>query len=142
MGDVEDTTLPMLFRESPLNSIWEGSGNVICLDVLRTLAHEPLAGEALNAELDAARGSDERFDMALGEARVRWRKSPEENEARVFVEAMATLLTAAILIRHAPSAIADGYVTSRLMNDRGSTAGTVTGIEAKAILERCQAIDA
>ena len=91
MGDVEDTTLPMLFRESPLNSIWEGSGNVICLDVLRTFAHEPLAGEALNAELDAARGSDERFDMALGEARVRWRKSPEENEARVFVEAMATL---------------------------------------------------
>src|SRR6056297_4293521 len=82
MGYVEDTPLPLLYREAPLNSIWEGSGNVICLDILRTLAKEPLAGEALSAELTSVSGQDQRFDRAVKTHMQTFPKLPEEAQAR------------------------------------------------------------
>jgi putative acyl-CoA dehydrogenase len=90
MGYVEDTPLPLLYREAPLNSIWEGSGNVICLDVLRTLSRVPEAVAALRQELEAARGSDRRYDAALTAHHTRWDRLPDEAEARWFTESLAT----------------------------------------------------
>ncbi|MBU2941489.1 acyl-CoA dehydrogenase family protein [Shimia thalassica] len=136
MGYVEETPMPMLYREAPLNSIWEGSGNVICLDILRTLAREPLAVEQLDMVLDAARGHDTRFDAALQDHRNQWSSMPPESEARWFAESLATLLTAATLMETSPQAIVDGYVTSRVANARGSIAGSVRGLDTDAILAR------
>lgn len=136
MGYVEETPMPMLYREAPLNGIWEGSGNVICLDILRTLAREPLAGEVLNAALDAARARDSRFDAALEAHRARWPALPPEGEARWFVESLASLLTAATLFECTSDAVAAGYVTSRLSGERGSLPGSVAGLETAEIMQR------
>jgi putative acyl-CoA dehydrogenase len=134
MGYVDDTPLPMLYREAPLNGIWEGSGNVICLDILRTLARDPAAAAALDAALDAARGADRRYDAALDAHRTYWPKAPPEAEARLFCERLAVLLTAAVLIRDGGAAVADGYVATRVAGVRGQTPGAVTGIDTAAIL--------
>ncbi len=136
MGYVEDTPLPMLFRESPLNSIWEGSGNVICLDVLRTLSKEPLAVEALRAELEAARGADRRYDAALDAQFARWPGMPPEAEARWYAERLGVLLTASVLIRGAPAPVADGYVATRVAGERGQVSGSVSGLDEAAIIAR------
>ncbi|PIE13112.1 MAG: DNA alkylation response protein [Rhodobacterales bacterium] len=136
MGYTDDTPLPMLFRETPLNSIWEGSGNVICLDVLRALSRDRVAAEALEADLRRATGADARFDAALAAHRARWPGLPEEGEARWFVESLATLLTASVLLRHAPGAVADGYIVTRLEGARGRVHGAVSGLDIAAILER------
>ncbi|RMD92963.1 MAG: DNA alkylation response protein [Alphaproteobacteria bacterium] len=136
MGYVEDTPLPLLFRESPLNSIWEGSGNVICLDILRTLSREPLAAEVLAAELDGAVGGERVYDAALEAFRTRWPGLPPEGEARLFAEQAATLLTAAQLIRHAPGPVAAAYCATRLSGTRGQVAGAFSGIDAAPMLER------
>ncbi|MEO1676641.1 MAG: acyl-CoA dehydrogenase family protein [Pseudomonadota bacterium] len=134
MGYVEDTPLPMLYREAPLNGIWEGSGNVICLDILRALSRDPAASEALYAELDAARGSHTDYDAALASARARWPGVPPEVEARAFAERMACLLTAAVLLRHLPGPVADGYAATRLgQSERGLTPGTAA-LDADGIL--------
>uniref|UniRef100_UPI0040486532 acyl-CoA dehydrogenase family protein n=1 Tax=Yoonia sp. TaxID=2212373 RepID=UPI0040486532 len=136
MGYVEDTPLPMLYREAPLNGIWEGSGNVICLDALRTLAKDPLAQLGLAAELDAALGHNNRYDTALREHRARWPSDPPESDARWFVERTALLLTASIMLRQAPDAIADAFVATRLSGDRGRFCGAVGALECDRILAR------
>ncbi len=138
MGYVEDTALPMLYREAPLNSIWEGSGNVICLDILRTLARMPHAAAAVDAELDAVKGQDRRYDAALAAHRARFAGPPGEAEARAFAESLATLLTAAVLLAQAPAAVAEGYVATRLDGPRGRVAGAVdaAALDSEAILAR------
>jgi putative acyl-CoA dehydrogenase len=136
MGYVEDTPLPLLYREAPLNSIWEGSGNVICLDVLRTLAREPLAGEALSEELAQVAGQDRRFDAALRAHMQTFPKLPEEAQARWYAESLATLLTASVLLRHAPDAVSGAYVATRLSEPRGRVAGVIGGIDTGAVLAR------
>ena len=136
IGYTGDTVLPMLYREAPLNSIWEGSGNVICLDVLRTLAKVPEAGEALRAELAAATGALTAYDHALTGHFQRWPGLPPEAEARWYCENLATLLSASVLIRKAPSAVSDAYVQTRLAAGHGRTTGTITGINAHAIIAR------
>jgi putative acyl-CoA dehydrogenase len=135
MGYVEDTPLPMLYREAPLNGIWEGSGNVICLDILRTLAREPEAGAQLMADLDAARGADRRYDAVLDDHLARWPGLPAEAEARWFAERTALLLTASVLIRQAPAPVADAFVATRLAGARGHVAGSLA-VEAAPILQR------
>ncbi|WP_172295787.1 acyl-CoA dehydrogenase family protein [Pseudoruegeria sp. HB172150] len=135
MGYVEDTPLPLLYREAPLNSIWEGSGNVICLDILRTLARDPDAGEALAQALDAGKGSDSRYDAALSDHRTRWSSLPPEAEARFFAERTATLLTAVTLMETAP-AVAGTYLATRLTFDRGLTAGAVSAVDTAQLLDR------
>ena len=136
MGYVEDTPLPMLYREAPLNSIWEGSGNVICLDVLRSLGRDPLAAEMLGRALSASKGADRQYDTALAAWRSRWPGPVPEAEARWFVEATATLLAASQLLQTAPRAVAEGYVQSRLTRDRGRLPGAVAGLDTGAILSR------
>lgn len=136
MGYVEDTPLPLLYREAPLNSIWEGSGNVICLDILRTLAREPLAGEALSEELAQVAGQDRRFDAALRAHMQTFPKPPEEAQARWYAESLATLLTASVLLRHAPDAVAGAYIATRLSAPRGRVAGAIGGIDTGAVLAR------
>jgi len=136
MGYVEDTPLPLLYREAPLNSIWEGSGNVICLDILRTLRKLPQAGERLGAELGAAAGANWRYDAALNAHIARFPNLPDEAQARWYAESLATLLTASVLVRTAPAAISDAYVATRLTGERGRTTGAITGIDTDAILDR------
>ncbi|WP_333682871.1 acyl-CoA dehydrogenase family protein [Pontibaca methylaminivorans] len=138
MGYIEDTDLPMFYREAPLNGIWEGSGNVICLDVLRTLQRQPLAGEALDHMLDAARGMDRGYDAALEIHRARWRSLPGEAEARWFAESLATLMSAAALLPFAPAAVSESYVATRLAGARGRIDGAFAGagLDEAAILAR------
>ncbi len=141
MGYVEDTALPWLYREAPLNGIWEGSGNVICLDILRTMAKEPLASAALHAELDGCLGANRHYDAALVAHRARWPHAAPEAEARWFAESLATLLTAATLIRHAPQAISDSYIAGRLAREGGRTPGTARGLATEALIARLGPLD-
>jgi putative acyl-CoA dehydrogenase len=135
MGYVEDTGLPMLYREAPLNGIWEGSGNVICLDILRTLAKVPAAAEALRAELAAARGALAAYDRALDAHAARWARLPDEAETRAFAEDTALLLTAAALIATAPEPIAAAFAATRL-GPRRIVPGAKGGIDAGVLLRR------
>ena len=136
MGYVEDPPLPLLYREAPLNSIWEGSGNVICLDILRTLRKEPLAGEALSTELASVAGQDRRFDAALKAHMQSFPKLPEEAQARWYAESLATLLTASVLMRQAPGVVAEAYIATRLSEPRGRVAGAIGTLDTTAILAR------
>jgi putative acyl-CoA dehydrogenase len=114
-GYVEECALPRMYREAPLNSIWEGSGNVMCLDVLRAARREPAAVEALLSELAAARGVDARLDRHVTGLAAALR-DPEhaECDARRVSGNLATALAAALLVRHAPAAIGAAYCASRL----------------------------
>ena len=135
-GYVEESGLPRLYREAPLNSIWEGSGNVICLDVLRALAKEPQAAGALLDELRAARGADRRLDAHLDSAEAQL-ANPEESQARRLVEALALALQGALLVRHAPRAVADAFCASRLAGDWGRAFGTLPrGVDLQALIDR------
>jgi putative acyl-CoA dehydrogenase len=139
-GYVEESVMPRLFRESPLNGIWEGSGNVICLDVLRAMAREPVALEALLDEMDAARGADARLDEAVGRVR---REVGDlvgiEARARRVVEAMALALQASLLVRHGHPAVAEAFCASRLTGDEGLVFGTLpSGLDLGSIIERAR----
>jgi putative acyl-CoA dehydrogenase len=130
-GYVEESGMPRLYRDAPLNSIWEGSGNVQALDVLRTLTREPESLEALLAEVA---GVDPRIDRAV--ARLKDEK-PEEGQARRIVERMAVLLQAALLARHAPTEVADAFLATRLDGDWGHTFGTLpAAVDTATIIER------
>ncbi|MFN2428314.1 MAG: DNA alkylation response protein, partial [Candidatus Binatia bacterium] len=117
-----------------LNAIWEGAGNVICLDILRTLRREPEAGAALGAEFGAVAGQDRRFDAALQAHMQTFPRLPDEAQARWYAESLATLLTASVLMRAAPGPVADAYVALRLSERRGRVAGAVGGIDAAPLL--------
>lgn len=139
MGYVEDTSLPMLYREAPLNSIWEGAGNVICLDILRTLRREESAGQTLSEELGSVAGQDRRFDAAMKAHMQQFPRLPEEAQARWYAESLATLLTASVLLRHAPDAVATAYIATRLSGPRGRVAGAISGIDPAPVLARISA---
>ncbi|MGC5031421.1 isovaleryl-CoA dehydrogenase [Micromonospora sp. DT229] len=137
-GYVEESGMPRLFRESPLNSIWEGSGNVAALDVLRALATQPEALAAFRAELDAAAGADPRLDAAVRQVEAAL-ADPADREvrARRLVEQLALVLQGALLVRHGHPAVADAFCASRLAADRGHAYGTLpTGVDFTAILTR------
>ncbi|MBI1418370.1 MAG: DNA alkylation response protein [Limimaricola sp.] len=134
-GYIEESGMPMLYREAPLNGIWEGAGNVICLDILRTLARDPAAAAALQAELDSASGASRGYDHALHTLRTRWPGEVPEAEARAFAEATAHLLTASVLLRRAPDPVGEAYVAARL-GHRGLIPGAVTGLPVVALLAR------
>jgi putative acyl-CoA dehydrogenase len=123
-GYVEESGMPRLYREAPLVSIWEGSGNVAALDALRALTRQPESAEAFFAELDLAAGADRRLDEAI----TRLRKEaadPTEAGARRLAEAMAVTLQASLLVRHGHPAVADAFAASRLAGDRGHAYGTL-----------------
>ncbi len=137
-GYVEESGLPRLYREAPLNSIWEGSGNVICLDVLRALAKEPPAVEALFAELREARGADRRLDAHVDATEALLARA-EEGQARRLVEALALALQGTLLVLHGPPEVADAFCASRLAGDWGRTLGTLPrGVDLPALVDRAQ----
>jgi putative acyl-CoA dehydrogenase len=139
-GYVEESGMPRLYREAPLISIWEGSGNVAALDTLRAMAREPDALEAFFAELDTAAGADARYDDALALARKDLSDADDlEYRARRIVERLATLLQGAELIKYGPPAVADAFVATRLAHDWGAAYGTLpTGLDIEPILERAR----
>ncbi len=137
-GFIEDHPLARLHRESPLNGVWEGAGNVICLDVMRALSREPACRDAVLAELGTVRGADHRLDsMAARLAEALARPALPEGEARRWVETMALALTASALLRHAPTAIAEAYCRARLGGEGGLAYGTLpAGTDTGAIIDR------
>jgi putative acyl-CoA dehydrogenase len=137
-GYVETSGLPRLYREMPLNSIWEGSGNVQCLDVLRALGRSPESLAAFYGELDESAGADARLDAHVAALRADL-SSFEDAEARArrVVEDMAKALQGSLLVRHAPPAVADAFCASRLAGDGGLAFGTLpAGCDFDAIVER------
>jgi putative acyl-CoA dehydrogenase len=137
-GYVEECGLARLYREAPLNGIWEGSGNVQCLDVLRALQRSPESLAALFAEIREARGADHRLDTFEMDLRKALDDPAEvETRARRIVERLALALQASLLIRHSPPDVADAFVASRLAGDGGRAFGTLpAGTDFGAILER------
>jgi putative acyl-CoA dehydrogenase len=140
-GFVEDSGMPLLYRDAPLNSIWEGSGNVAALDVLRALVKDPDGLPAFMHECELASGADARLDAHMGRVHERTRavfsSEDPQFEARRIVEDLALSLQASLLVRHAPAAVADAFCASRLERDGGRVYGTLpAGVDAKAIIER------
>ena len=138
VGYVEESGMPRLYREAPLNSIWEGSGNVMALDVLRALAHEPEALESFFAEVELASGADQRLDAHVAGLREEF-SDPDglESRARRIVERMAVALQGSLLVRHAPEAVSDAFCASRLDGSAGLNYGTLpAGADCDAIVAR------
>ena len=135
-GYVEESGLPRLLRDAPVNGIWEGSGNVSALDVLRAMTREPETVEAFRDEVGLAAGADRRLDQAASEL-AKSLVDADESNARRLVERMAQLFAASLLVRHAPTAVADAYCASRIAGDWGFTFGTLpSGTDTAAIIER------
>ena len=137
-GYVEESGMPRLYREAPLNSIWEGSGNVQCLDVLRAMARSPKALEAFFAEVDEARGADARLDAFTDRLRDEFGDLEAiEARARRVVEDMALALQGSLVVRHGDPAVADAFCASRLGGDWGRAFGTLSGgTDFERIIER------
>jgi putative acyl-CoA dehydrogenase len=137
-GYVEESMMPRLYREAPLNSIWEGSGNVNALDSLRAMARSPESVEALLAEVDLAAGESAAFDAGVRALRAEL-ATPDERRARRLAELAATCLQGSVLIRQAPAEVAEVFLASRFGEDSGwRTAGTHTASDTAtaAVLAR------
>jgi putative acyl-CoA dehydrogenase len=137
-GFVEESGMPRLYRETPLNSIWEGSGNVNCLDVLRAMQRTPESVDAFKRELETTAGADADLDRHVNDI---WRELSATDDiqtrARRIVEMMAVALQASLMIRHAPAPIAEAFVTSRVAGDHGRAYGTLPkGLDLETIIER------
>ncbi|MFD9356152.1 acyl-CoA dehydrogenase family protein [Streptomyces sp. NPDC060031] len=139
-GYVEESGLPRLLRESPLNSIWEGSGNVQALDVLRALQREPQALNAFLQEVGQARGADHRLDSAIKNLLTELADLEGiEARARRVVERMALVLQGSLLVRWAPPEVADAFCASRLGGDWGAAFGTLPhSLDLGAVVERAR----
>jgi putative acyl-CoA dehydrogenase len=137
-GVMEDCIMPRLFRESPVNAIWEGSGNVQCLDALRALQKEPDTLEAFFLEAGAAKGTDRRFDAFLARLKGDFTDiSDFQYRARNLVDRMAIALQASLLLRHSTPAVADAFCASRLEHNGGMNYGNLpSGTDAAAIIKR------
>jgi putative acyl-CoA dehydrogenase len=139
-GYVEESIMPRLYREAPLNSIWEGSGNVNALDVIRALKKEPEVQSSFFAELGGAFKADARLDAAIEQLRrqladgdmLEWR-------ARYLVERMAVVFQGALLVQYGHRAVADAFCATRLAGDWGRAFGTLPrGVDAVGIIERAR----
>jgi putative acyl-CoA dehydrogenase len=140
-GYVEESGMPRLYREAPLNSIWEGAGNVNSLDVLRVLARQPDALAALLEEIAPARAAESRLDREAADLERELAAAPDpvglQAGARRLAERLAVVLQGALLIRHGHPAVADAFCASRVAGDRGAAFGTLPGgLDLAAIVER------
>ncbi|WP_028471797.1 acyl-CoA dehydrogenase family protein [Nocardioides alkalitolerans] len=137
-GYIEDSDMPRLYRELPLLSIWEGSGNVAALDALRALAREPHTLDAFLAEAERAQGADRRYDAAVERLKKELTSFDDiELRARRLVEQMALVFAGSQLVRHAPAAVADAFCASRLDRDWGGAFGTLPpGLDLDPIVAR------
>ncbi len=137
-GYIEESIMPRLYREAPLNSIWEGSGNVMGLDVLRAMTREPETIQAFLAELEKARGNDNHLDNAITELHQEL-SDPDgkEGRMRMITELMALTLQGALLTTHSPSAVAESFCASRLAPRYRGAFGTLPkGCDLDAIISR------
>ncbi|MFC9326722.1 acyl-CoA dehydrogenase family protein [Kitasatospora sp. NPDC057015] len=143
-GYVEESGMPRLYREAPLVSIWEGSGNVAALDALRAMAKRPESVEAFLGELDLAAGADRRLDAAVGALRKELTDlSDLEYRTRRLVESMAVAFQGSLLVRYGSPAVADAFCASRLGGDHGGAFGTLpTGLDTGAIIDRALPVPA
>ncbi len=138
-GYVEESPMPRLYREAPLNGIWEGSGNVICLDVLRTLHREPQSLEAVMAEVRGAVGEHKRLGEHVRQLEQMLSAGELEARARELVQGLAVALQAALLVRHAPPAIADAFCRTRLVGEPPAVYGKLPmDVDVGAIIERAR----
>ena len=137
-GYVEESIMPRLYREAPLNSIWEGSGNVNALDVLRAIEREPESVTAFMSEVEEARGSDSRLDRSIAELKKQLSNGAAvEAGARRLVERLAVTLEGSLLVRYGDPAVADAFCASRLGGDWGHSFGTLPpGLHAASIVQR------
>jgi putative acyl-CoA dehydrogenase len=138
-GYVEESILPRLYREAPINAIWEGSGNVNALDLLRALSKNPHTLSAYFAELDRAAGANPAFDRVVASLRDAFAAddATREVEARHTVERMAQALQGSLLVRHAPAAVSDAFVAARFGAQRAAGFGTLPpAADMRAICER------
>jgi putative acyl-CoA dehydrogenase len=140
-GYVEESGLPRLYREAPLNSLWEGAGNINSLDVLRVLARQPESLEVLLAEVAPARAAEPRLDRAAAAVERELAAAPDpvglQAGARRLVERLGALLQGALLVRFGHPAVADAFCASRLAGDHGAALGTLPpGLDLAAIVER------
>jgi len=137
-GYVEESGLPRLYRQAPLNSIWEGSGNVIALDVLRAMGRSSDTLAAVSEEIEQARGSDSRFDDAV--KRLHAELGDPDGlpfRARRIAGLLALCLQGSLLLRNAPDAVADTFCATRLGGDQGTVLGTLpSGTPVTSIVER------
>jgi putative acyl-CoA dehydrogenase len=139
-GYVEESGMPRLYREAPLASIWEGSGNVMSLDVLRALTRSPRSLEVFLEEVEQARGADSRLDARVHQLQRQFSDpSTLETRARRVVESMALCLQGSLLVRHSPPAVADAFCASRLSDEGGLEYGTLpAGVDFEGIIARAR----
>ncbi|WP_047307374.1 isovaleryl-CoA dehydrogenase [Rhodopseudomonas palustris] len=139
-GVMEDGPMPRHFRESPVNAIWEGSGNVQCLDVLRAMTRTPETLEAYFAEVEQAKGADVAFDRHIAALKDDMRDASDfEERARDLVDRLAVGLQASVLIRHAPDEVTDAYCASRLAQRGAHHYGALPkGMNFAAIIDRAR----
>jgi putative acyl-CoA dehydrogenase len=136
-GYIEEGVIPRVYRQSPLNSIWEGSGNVICLDVLRAMSREPDSVAALLDEIELARGGNSHLDHALDGIEQRLASPIAESSARKLVEELALSLQGSLLVRQAPAAVSDAFCATRLADHPAFAYGALdTDIDTDAIITR------
>jgi putative acyl-CoA dehydrogenase len=139
-GVMEDGPMPRLFRESPVNAIWEGSGNVQCLDVLRAMHRTPETLDAYFSEVDAARGGNKILDRHIDALKADMRETSDfEERARNLVDRLATGLQASVLVQHAPSVVVDAFCASRLDSHGAHQYGALPkGLDLRAIIKRAK----
>jgi putative acyl-CoA dehydrogenase len=134
-GYIEESIMPRLYRETPVNSIWEGSGNVMCLDVLRAVARTPTIADVLRAELDSGEARLKSFAGKLVE-RLTAGERNDERQARALTRDLVVALQAALLVKHAPPAVSDAFCASRLGGDSSAFGLLPRGIDLRALVER------
>jgi putative acyl-CoA dehydrogenase len=136
-GYVEESVMARIYRQSPLNSIWEGSGNVVCLDILRAIGRDPHSAGELVAELEKASGASKLLDRAIDDVKVRLAGLPDEPGARRLAETMALALQGAALARSTPSFVFDAFCATRLGDRPGLTFGAIdVKIDVGALIGR------
>ncbi|KPQ21544.1 MULTISPECIES: isovaleryl-CoA dehydrogenase [unclassified Halomonas] len=142
-GVMETHMMPRLFRESPINAIWEGSGNVQCLDILRAIEKQPEVLDAYFAELAKAQGADAHLDRFIHQLQRSMQDTQAlQYRARQLADGMALAIQGALLVQHAPAFVADAFCAGRLTERSGLSTGTLpTGLDCAAIIERAQPLE-
>jgi putative acyl-CoA dehydrogenase len=136
-GYIEESIMPRLYREAPVNSIWEGSGNIMCLDVLRALERTPNAVEVLRHELGEAKDARVKAVAERIEKRLAARDHADESQARALVRDLIVALQGSLLVRHAPSKVSDAFCASRLDGEGAPVFGLLPrGLDTRGIAER------
>ena len=136
-GYVEDGVMTRIYRQSPLNSIWEGSGNVVCLDILRAIRRDPRSAQELVAELAKSRGANRLLDRAIDDVKSMLAGQHDEALARRLAETMALALQGAILSQNAPGFVSDAFCATRLCDRPGLSCGALDAkIDVDALISR------